>query len=144
MIDDPAEHGGAEVDGRPGTPRRWDNSAMPQGVLIVDDHAQFRSTAREALERQGYTVVGEAADGHSAVALAMRLGPELVLLDVHLPGPDGFAVAESLAALPNPPIVVLISSRVIGEADRRTAGSPVAGFIAKERLSRAAIEELLS
>jgi DNA-binding NarL/FixJ family response regulator len=50
-------------------------------VLIVDDHAGFRSFARALLEAEGFDVVGEAADGASALASARVLAPELVLLD---------------------------------------------------------------
>ena len=79
-------------------------------VLIVDDHAEFRRSARALLEADGYTVVGEAGDGVEAIAEAERLRPEVVLLDIQLPGIDGFAVAERLASSAHPPAVVLISS----------------------------------
>ena len=71
---------------------------MPRTVLIVDDHDGFRATARALLEADGFDVIGEAADGEAAVASARRLRPDVVLLDVQLPGLDGFAVAERLAA----------------------------------------------
>ena len=66
-------------------------------VLIVDDHAGFRSLASSLLEAHGYDVVGEAADGTSALAAATVLKPALVLLDVQLPDRDGFAVAQELS-----------------------------------------------
>jgi len=116
---------------------------MSAGLLLVDDHTGYRALARTLLEGEGLTVVGEAGDGDSAVRAASRLDPALVLLDVHLPGEDGFAVAERLAALPAPPVVVLISSRTVRELARRLASSPAAGFIPKDELSLAAIERLL-
>src|SRR5262249_5647341 len=67
-------------------------------VLIVDDHAGFRESARALLEAEGFTVVGDAADGAAAVAAVARLRPDVVLLDVQLPDVDGFAVAGRLAA----------------------------------------------
>ena len=70
---------------------------MPPSVLIVDDHPSFRLSARRMLEAYGYTVVGEAEDGERALAAARRLGPDLVLLDIQLPGIDGFEVALRLA-----------------------------------------------
>ena len=76
---------------------------MRTRVLIVDDHSGFRGVARLLLEGGDFDVVGEAADGPEAVALADELTPRLVLLDVHLPGADGFAVARQLAALPCAP-----------------------------------------
>ena len=69
---------------------------MAATVLIVDDHAGFRSFARALLEAEGFDVVGEAQDGATAIAEGARLGPQLVLLDVALPDMDGFAVCDAL------------------------------------------------
>ena len=68
---------------------------MPS-VLIVDDHASFRATARQLLEAEGYEVVGEAADGASALEAVARLRPDVVLLDVQLPDMDGFEISRRL------------------------------------------------
>lgn len=84
---------------------------MAATVLIVDDHAGFRSFARALLEAEGFDVVGEATDGASAVALARKLAPKLVLLDVALPDMDGFAVCAALLQDGTGPAVVLTSSR---------------------------------
>ena len=75
-----------------------DDHAVRPTVLIVDDHDDFRVSARSLLEAEGFAVVGEAADGPEALAQAERLAPDVVLLDIQLPGLDGFAVAERLAA----------------------------------------------
>lgn len=112
-------------------------------MLIVDDHEGFRSVARAMLEADGFEVVGEAADGESAVEASTSLRPDIVLLDVHLPGADGFAVSRLLAALPAPPSVLLISSRPIADLRRRVADSPVAGFLAKHELSGAAVDAIV-
>src|SRR4051794_30281673 len=95
------------------------------GVLIVDDHEGFRSVARVILEAGGLEVVRQAANGDGAVEAVTGLGPDLVLLDVHLPGADGFEVCRRLAPLPTPPAVLLISSRLIADLRRRVADSPV-------------------
>jgi DNA-binding NarL/FixJ family response regulator len=68
-------------------------------VVIVDDHAAFRRSARRLLELGGFEVVGEAENGASGVALARKLEPEVVLLDVALPDMSGFEVAEQLSGL---------------------------------------------
>jgi len=113
-------------------------------VLIVDDHAGFRVSARALLEADGFDVIGEAADGQSALEQAQRLRPEVVLLDVQLPGMDGFAVAERLAAEPDAPLVVLISSRGRGAFRNRLAGAPARGFITKSEFSGESLSVVLA
>ena len=111
-------------------------------VLVVDDHEGFRAVARALLERDGLKVVAEAADGSSALEAALDVEPDVVLLDVHLPDLDGFEVSRRLAALPRPPTVVLTSSRPIADLRRRVAESPAAGFVPKDGLSGAELEQL--
>jgi DNA-binding NarL/FixJ family response regulator len=110
--------------------------------LIVDDHAEFRRLARTVLESEGFDVVGEAADGESALTEAARLRPALVLLDVQLPDLDGFEVAARLANSPARPEVVLTSTRTVDSYRRRLAESDVRGFIAKSELSGEALAAL--
>ena len=116
---------------------------MPITVLVVDDHPGFRACARRLLEGEGYRVVGEAEDGASAVACAHDLRPQLALVDVHLPDSDGFEVATRLAALDDPPMIVLTSSHDRAELDSLVPDSAARGFVPKDELSREAIEELL-
>ena len=108
---------------------------MAATVLIVDDHAGFRSFARALLEAEGFDVVGEAADGASALAAARALAPELVLLDVALPDMDGFAVCDALLEEGAGPAVVLTSSRDVSSYRRRLKRSRARGFIPKSELS---------
>jgi DNA-binding NarL/FixJ family response regulator len=116
---------------------------MPWTVLIVDDHQGFRAGARALLEADGFDVLGDAADGESAVEEVRRLRPDVVLLDVQLPGIDGFAVAERLAAEPAPPAVVLISSRGEREYRTRLATTTARGFMTKEAFSGECLTSLL-
>ena len=104
-------------------------------VLIVDDHAPFRSLARRLLVVGGFQVVGEAADGAHALSAARDLAPDVVLLDIQLPDVDGFTVAEALAAVERAPIVVLVSSRALVDYGHRVDASTARGFIAKADLS---------
>jgi DNA-binding NarL/FixJ family response regulator len=112
-------------------------------ILVIDDHGGFRATARRMLERDGWTVVGEAADGRSGLAAAAELAPDVVLLDIGLPDIDGFAVAERLATSASATAVVLISSRDPEAYRDRVRTSRVAGFIAKDRLDGAALRSLV-
>ena len=112
-------------------------------VLIVDDHARFRRLARGLLEAEGVDVVGEAEDEASAVEAVGRLRPGVVLLDVLLPGRDGFAVAERLRALDPQLAIVLTSSRTAEELGARLQAAPVAGFVHKDDLSAAALAAAL-
>ena len=112
-------------------------SSMKVSVLIVDDHAGFRSWARGLLQGEGMDVVGEAADGQSAIIAARTLRPAVVLLDIRLPDMNGFDVAERIAELESPPAVVLTSSHEARDYTRRIAASPARGFISKADLSAA-------
>ena len=113
-------------------------------VLIVDDHPSFRASARRLLEAEGFEIIGEAGDGHAAIAAAQQLQPDLVLLDVQLPDLDGFEVATRLAALGLPLAVILTSSRNSAEYGALVAEAPVRGFVPKAELSGAALTGLLS
>jgi DNA-binding NarL/FixJ family response regulator len=116
---------------------------MPPSVLIVDDHEDFRASARALLELDGFDVVADVEDGEAALEAAERLRPDVVLLDVQLPGMDGFEVAERLATTAQAPRVVLISSRRRSAYEMHLLGAPVAGFLGKHELSGAALAALL-
>jgi DNA-binding NarL/FixJ family response regulator len=112
-------------------------------ILIVDDHEAFRGQARMLLEAVGYEVAGEAGDTAGGIAGVRALDPDVVLLDIQLPDGDGFGLAEELAKVPHPPLVVLISSRERADYGAQLEEAPVAGFIHKSELSRARLEELV-
>ena len=113
-------------------------------VLIVDDHPSFRTTARLLLQSEGYTVVGEAETGTSAVRKAAELKPDLVVLDVNLPDIDGFEVAARITAAADAPAVVLVSSRDAADFGPLVARSGAKGFIPKADLSGDAVKELIA
>ena len=113
-------------------------------VLIVDDHPTFRASARRLLEAEGFVVVGEAADGEAALAAAAALDPDLVLIDVQLPGLDGFETARRLTAAPGAPAVVLTSSRDWSEHGGLVLGSGARGFVSKADLCGAALTALVA
>lgn len=112
-------------------------------VLIVDDHPSFRASARALLEAEGFTVVGEASDGESAVAECGRLRPDVVLLDVQLPDLTGFEVASQLTENGARVSVVLVSSRDGSDYGPLVEQSGASGFVPKAELSGARIAALL-
>ena len=112
-------------------------------VLIVDDHPSFRGTARALLESEGFEVVGEAADGASAIEAAKSLRPDVMLLDVYLPDTDGFEVAAMLTRNGNAPAIVLTSSRDARDFGPLVEQSGARGFIPKAELSGASLSALL-
>jgi two-component system OmpR family response regulator len=114
---------------------------MRPTVLIADDHDGFRTAAGVLLDAEGFTVVGGAAGGPTALAEVARLRPDVVLLDVQLPGFDGFAVGNLLAAGPDPPRVVLISSRP--DYGRRLDGVVARGLLSKADLTGATLTALV-
>jgi CheY-like chemotaxis protein len=82
----------------------------PVRVLTVDDQVIFRQVAREVIvATDGFDAVGEAASGEEALDAVERLAPQLVLLDVRMPGMDGIEVARQLVACHPEVVVVLIS-----------------------------------
>ena len=116
---------------------------MAPTLLIVDDHAALRSTARALLECDGWNVVGEAGDGTSGLTAARTLKPDVVLLDVRLPDIDGFAVAERLTADGGGPAVIVTSSSDDPLYPDRARSTGAIGFVSKHDLSGAALQRVL-
>jgi DNA-binding NarL/FixJ family response regulator len=112
-------------------------------VLIVDDHATFRASARLLLESEGFEIVGEADDGRSAIEKTETLGPDLVLLDVQLPDIDGFEVATRVTKLDRRPAVILVSSHDSGDFGSLVGACGARGFVAKAELSGPRLRALL-
>ena len=116
---------------------------MRPTLLIVDDHAGFRSLARRLLASGGFEVVGEAADGHAAVTAARRLRPDVVLVDVQLPDIDGFEVTARLVDGGSGPVVVLTSTRDRADYGDRVERCGARGFVPKAELSGTAVRALM-
>jgi DNA-binding NarL/FixJ family response regulator len=113
-------------------------------ILIVDDHPSFRGMARAILESEGFQVVGEAADGASAIETAQALNPDVILLDVQLPDIDGFEVASRLTSHNgSSPAIVITSSRDAADFGSLIERSGARGFIPKAEISAEAVAALL-
>jgi two-component system, NarL family, invasion response regulator UvrY len=102
------------------------------GVLTVDDQAIFRMVAREVVDATpGFEVLGEAASGEEALVVADEVDPDLVLLDVRLPGMDGIETASRLGAS-HPGTVIVLASTFEVRPLPRACGA--ATFIRKQDL----------
>ena len=82
-------------------------SDAPLRVLIAEDEALIRLDLREMLGEEGFDVVGEAADGEQAVALAKELVPDVVICDINMPKMDGIAAAAEISGARIAPVVML-------------------------------------
>ena len=107
---------------------------MAHGILIVDDSPQFRQAAAALLAERGFDVLTTAADGNQALDAAAELCPDGILLDINLPGRDGFAVAASLAAVCPRARIVLTSANVAHVPAERLRECTAIAFVPKEAL----------
>jgi CheY-like chemotaxis protein len=127
---------------------RWsrirDNPPMSKSILIIDDNAGFRASARRALEEEGYLVLAEAADGGAGIETALEMRPDIAIVDIQLPDIDGFEVAQQISQGASPPAIVLVSSRDRADFGSLVEDSPARGFVAKAELSSKALAELTS
>ena len=104
-------------------------------VLIVDDQAAFRLAAAAVVAATpGFRVAAEAGSGEEAVLLAGQLHPDLVLMDVQLPGVDGWEATRLLRLLPVPPVVVVLSGGDVEDAEERVASSGAQCYLPKASL----------
>ena len=112
-------------------------------VLIVDDQAPFRSAARAVITvTPGFTVVGEAESGEQAVELADSLQPSMVLMDINMPGIDGYEATRKITGTHPEILVILVSTYSQNDlaADARSCGA--AAYVHKEELAPKVLREL--
>ena len=110
---------------------------MSRSILIVDDNAGFRASARRVLEQDGYRVLAEAADGGTGVEATADLRPEIAIVDIQLPDIDGFEVARRISQADSPPAIVLVLQSGRGRLRLAGRGEPGQGL---HRQGRALIE----
>lgn len=105
----------------------------PIRIVVVDDQALFRSGLRMLLDSQpDLDVVGEAADGQAALAEVARTDPDVVLMDVRMPGMDGVTATEHLAARGARPKVLVLTTFDLDEAAARALRAGASGFVLKD------------
>ena len=113
-------------------------------LLIVDDDARFRRFARQLLEGDGFTVVGEAPDGVGALSEVEALRPQVVLLDLQLPDVSGLEVARRITSGGGErAAVVLTSARDGATFGSLMSESGARGFVGKTELCGAALRRLV-
>ena len=101
-------------------------------VLIVDDQAPFLRAMSAVIEETiGFKTVGEASSGEEAIVTADALLPDLVLMDVNLPGIDGVEATRHLRGRPSPPVVLLLSTYDEDAGARFVAECGAAGYVTK-------------
>ena len=105
-------------------------------VLVVDDHARMRKSIRMLLERSGeITVVGEADEGKQALLKIRQLQPDLVVLDISMPGMNGFDVLDALSLQEEAPLVIMLSMNDSSDLIRRALKNGAADFVSKNEAS---------
>ena len=101
-------------------------------VLVVDDHEPFREAAAAVIgATPGFAVAGLVSSGEESISAAHQHQVDLVLMDVNLPGIDGLTATARLRELPDPPVVVLVSTHDEEEFSDRVADVGAAAFLAK-------------
>jgi two-component system, NarL family, invasion response regulator UvrY len=102
-------------------------------VVIVDDQAAFRSAARLVVDMSdGFEAVGEAQTGEEAVEMVATLAPDLVLMDVNLPGIDGLEATRRIVASGSQARILVLSTYSAGEYEGAARDAGAIGFVSKD------------
>jgi response regulator NasT len=107
-----------------------DRDSAPRRILIAEDEAIIRLDLKEMMEEEGFEVVGEAADGEAAIRIAREEKPDLVILDIKMPGMDGLTAAETISGEGLAAVLILtaFSQR---ELVQRAAEAGAMGYLVK-------------
>ncbi|MFZ4721021.1 MAG: response regulator [Ilumatobacteraceae bacterium] len=108
-------------------------------VVLIDDHTMLRQGLRRALEGEGVKVVGEAADGEEGVKVALATKPDVVLMDVSMPGTDGIDATKKLVGADNRMRVVMLTMHIDREVIDRAIKAGAVGYLTKD----ASVSEVL-
>ncbi len=125
--------------------RRGPAGDDPVRVLIVDDQAPFRSVAAALVRRvRGWAVSGEAETGEDAVRLAVQLTPDVVLMDINLPGITGIEATRRIVAAAPATAVVLVSTYALDDLPEEARRCGAIGYVRKDDLTPRLLRDLLA
>ena len=113
---------------------------MTVRLLLADDHTMVRQTMRRSMEDEGFTIVGEAADGEEAVRLSAELSPEVVLMDVSMPVLDGVDATRRIRKAQPDVQVVMLTMHVDSDVVRRALAAGAVGYLTKDSTVEDVIE----
>lgn len=105
---------------------------MGLSVILVDDHTMLRQGIRRALESEGIKVVAEASDGAAAIRLALEHKPDVVLMDVSMPGMDGVEAARRLVEADGRQRVVMLTMHIDRDVIDRAIRAGAVGYLTKD------------
>lgn len=105
---------------------------MGLSVILVDDHTMLRQGIRRALESEGIKVVAEASDGKEAIRLALEHKPDVVLMDVSMPGMDGVEAARRLVEADGRQRVVMLTMHIDRDVIDRAIRAGAVGYLTKD------------
>jgi DNA-binding NarL/FixJ family response regulator len=116
----------------------------PIRVLIADDHRLFAEALEAVLAmEERIEIVGTAADGGEAVALAEALQPDVVALDISMPVMDGFEAAERMAQLERPPAILMLTGSSAPEDVDRARRVGAKGYVTKDTIAASLVDAIV-
>jgi DNA-binding NarL/FixJ family response regulator len=121
------------------------DDAVSVGVLVVDDQLPFRLAARAVVRRaDGFELVGEAATGEEAIEMVAELHPELILMDINMPGINGIEATRQIVANAPDTVVFLCSTYQLSDLPADAATSGARAYINKEEMGADVLADLWS
>ena len=122
-----------------------DAAGRPVRVLVADDQAPFRKAAAAVLHHlPDFELIGEARSGEEAVGAAAASEPDLVLMDVHMEGVDGFEATRRIVASRPATVVILLSSYRTEDVEAAAAEAGALAFLPKDQFGAGSLSELWS
>lgn len=115
---------------------------MTLSVVLVDDHTMLRQALRRALESEGVTVVGEAADGEEGVRVALETRPDVVLMDVSMPNVDGIVATRRLLAAQSEMRVVMLTMHIDRDIFDSCLKAGAVGYVTKDSTVSEVVEAI--